>query len=211
MPELWKDLDGVVENGDRYKVSNYGNVWSDKSNKTLRPAKGGSGYLFVGFSKRGSTSVKQYDIHRLVAKAFLKQDDPDKSEVNHIDGDKLNNNLTNLEWVTRSENRKHAYRTGLRKPLPSTNSLKATESMCRPVVMIDQGSGKLLGVYQSANEVDRRGHFNRRTTITYQCRNNSMSTKNSFYFRYASDEQVVRAKESGIYYENPIFAKEESQ
>lgn len=211
MAEKWRDLAGIVANGEKYKVSDLGNVWSCKSRRLLTPAKTRNGYLFVSFSKRGCADVKSHRIHRLVALAFIENNDPTRDEVNHLDGDKENNCLTNLEWATPSENRKHAYSTGLRKPLPSTNMLKATESSCRPVIMSEQSSDKILGVYQSANEVERRGHFSKRTTITYQCRNKSMSTKNPFYFRYATDEQVAKAKEDGNYYENPIFAKEESQ
>jgi hypothetical protein len=54
-------------------------------------------------------------VHREVALAFLHKD-THKNEVNHKDGDKSNNNMTNLEWVTTSENQKHAISTGLKKP-----------------------------------------------------------------------------------------------
>lgn len=54
-------------------------------------------------------------VHRIVATYFC--DNPEhKPEVNHIDGNKSNNRASNLEWVTRSENERHAYRTGLAKP-----------------------------------------------------------------------------------------------
>ena len=57
---------------------------------------------------------KRYKIHRLVAETFIPNQE-DKREVNHKDGNKLNNRADNLEWATRSENQKHAYKIGLQK------------------------------------------------------------------------------------------------
>lgn len=58
---------------------------------------------------------KTYRAHRLVLMAFNPIDGMERLEVNHIDGNKSNNNLENLEWCTPSENQKHAFRTGLQK------------------------------------------------------------------------------------------------
>lgn len=70
-----------------------------------------AGYKKVPLCKNGQQ--KQYYIHRLLAQAFI--DNPDKKScINHIDGNKLNNDLTNLEWVNYSENAKHAFRIGLK-------------------------------------------------------------------------------------------------
>lgn len=70
-------------------------------------------YKKCGGYKAIRYNAKQYSVHRLVAEAFI--DNPNnKPEVNHIDGNKDNNNVSNLEWVTHSENIKHAWDTGLR-------------------------------------------------------------------------------------------------
>ena len=70
------------------------------------------GYLIIQLYKQGKRKTKA--IHRLVANAFI--DDPlNKPQVNHKDGNKQNNNISNLEWCTQSENNFHAYKMGLKK------------------------------------------------------------------------------------------------
>lgn len=111
--EIWKD---ILEFKGQYQVSNLGNVRSLIRNKILKPAKisnnriNSTGYYVVNLKG------KLYYIHRLVAETFIPN--PNKlPQVNHIDGNKLNNCIDNLEWCTNSENIKHAYRTGLMKGL----------------------------------------------------------------------------------------------
>jgi len=89
-----------------------GGVWSQKWNKTkkLKARIHPEGYLQVALMIDG----KRYEklVHRLVAEAFI--DNPEKKpQINHKDGNKMNNQATNLEWATPSENGKHAYMTGL--------------------------------------------------------------------------------------------------
>ncbi len=93
-----------------YQVSPDGRVFSLVTNKWLKPRNAGAGYQTVMLykNKRG----KNFYIHRLVAEAFLDVVDG-KDFVNHIDGDKTNNSVDNLEWVTRSENMLHANAIGL--------------------------------------------------------------------------------------------------
>jgi hypothetical protein len=94
-----------------YSVANDGRVWSSTSNKWLKPVMR-NGYCYVTLVK--NKVKKQYAIHRLVAEAFHKNPE-DKPQVNHIDGNKSNNCVDNLEWVTASENKQHAWATGLCK------------------------------------------------------------------------------------------------
>lgn len=68
------------------------------------------GYLRIGISYRGKK--RDFNIHRLVAICFVPNPD-NKPQVNHRDGNKLNNHASNLEWVTTQENRAHAFDTGL--------------------------------------------------------------------------------------------------
>lgn len=64
-------------------------------------------------------------IHRLIAQTFIPNSE-NKLEVNHIDGNKQNNNIENLEWCTKSENHKHAFKIGLCKP----NNIKGDDHSC---------------------------------------------------------------------------------
>lgn len=96
-----------------YKVSNTGKVLSIKSNKILslnRITK--DGYNYVALSK--NNKAKEFKIHRLVAIHFI-PNTKNKPTVNHIDGNKQNNSVENLEWATREENMQHAYDLGLKE------------------------------------------------------------------------------------------------
>lgn len=100
----------IIEDYPNYEVSNLGNVRNKKTGKVLKPDKTIKGYLRVNFLKDGK--LKHYLVHRLVATVFIPNPE-NKPQVNHIDGDKTNNQVENLEWNTYSENLKHAFRTGL--------------------------------------------------------------------------------------------------
>lgn len=118
--EIWKDIIGYE---GRYQISNKGNVktlqrsvigfdgkrHADVNEANLKQQLCGSGYLKVGLNN----PFKQFMIHRLVAIYFVTNPDG-KREVNHLDGNKLNNNDWNLKWVTPSENMRHCADNELR-------------------------------------------------------------------------------------------------
>lgn len=119
--EEWRPVAGYE---GRYFVSNYGRVKSymrkghfnercSEFAHLLRPRRSKNGYLSVQLCGSGISSHRTITIHRLVAAAFL--DLEDGMVVNHIDGDKANNHVSNLEVVTYTENSKHAIRTGLNR------------------------------------------------------------------------------------------------
>lgn len=110
--EEWK---AIAECNGEYYVSNHGRVKSLKFGKEriLKPAINSSGYWYI-FIFVKNQKPKFCMIHKLMAVAFI-PNTQNKKEVNHKDGNKLNNNLCNLEWVTHSENMKHAWDTGLFK------------------------------------------------------------------------------------------------
>ena len=115
MIKEWKPVVGYE---GLYEVSNMGRVKSLKRLRTkeriIAQFQNHRGYARVTLWK--DNSQKKYSVHRLVAEAFIPNPN-NLPEVNHIDGDKQNNHMDNLEWCTRSENILHAYRTGLEKSI----------------------------------------------------------------------------------------------
>lgn len=118
--EIWKDVKGYE---DSYQVSNMGRVKSKARNilnsiyvynhikeKILRQYMKNTGYLAVSFSKK--SQIKQLTVHELVGKTFI-ENPANKPQINHIDCNKLNNNVGNLEWNSAYENVRHSIVNGL--------------------------------------------------------------------------------------------------
>ena len=108
-PEL---VEGVELPGlNKYKIRENGDVYSKYEAKVLKPATTKKGYKQVSLTKDDGTTSSHL-IHQLVARAFINNVN-NAEQVNHIDGDKSNNNVSNLEWCTNAENNQHAWSTGL--------------------------------------------------------------------------------------------------
>jgi hypothetical protein len=97
----------------KYFITKEGLIFSSNSNKFLKLFYNPKGYQQVNLYGE-NCKYKTIYVHRLVAETFIDNIE-NKLEVNHIDGNKQNNNICNLEWCTRSENINHAYRIGLKK------------------------------------------------------------------------------------------------
>lgn len=113
--ELWasiSDFEGLYEISSLGKVKRVAPGRKTFVGKVLTPLRHSDGYQVVMLTKEGTHHTRY--VHRLVATAFLPHT-ANRSEVNHIDGDKTNPALANLEWVTESEQRAHAWRIGLQK------------------------------------------------------------------------------------------------
>ena len=102
--EEWKWIKGYE---NYYQVSNFGNIRNSRL-KIMKYFINNSGYYCIKLSKHNKSS--HFLVHRLVLETFTTKE-PNK-EVNHIDENKLNNHLSNLEWVTSKENKQHSIRTG---------------------------------------------------------------------------------------------------
>ena len=101
-----------------YEVSDLGNIRNKKTNRILKTKFNNCGYKQLKLSKNGIN--KMYSVHRIVAEAFIINIES-KPFVNHKNGNKSDNRVENLEWVTRSENDLHAYKLGLRKVIKNPN------------------------------------------------------------------------------------------
>ena len=119
MPELWlpvREHEGLYEVSDLGRVRSVerfvktkGNGKAKKSSKVIAPHKHSNGYPVVNLWQHNK-SKRQY-VHRLVAQCFVSGDQ--SLTVNHIDGDKWNNNAINLEWISKADNTRHQWSTGL--------------------------------------------------------------------------------------------------
>lgn len=160
--EQWRSVKGFVN----YEVNDHGDIRNKHTTKILSP-KIDRGYERVVLYDKGVRNMKQ--VHRIVAESFI--DNPDcKDEVNHINGNKHDNRVQNLEWCTRSDNMKHAYATGLKH---FSGGLEE-----RPVRVLETGQ-----VYKSIHECARQlncdqGHIS-------HCLSGQRQTHNKYHFEYA--------------------------
>ena len=103
----------IIPSFEKYEINVYGEVRNRTTKHILKPQKHSQGYLILRLSDSHNYTETVY-IHRLMGITFM--DNPNNySDINHIDGNKENNKLNNLEWCSRQENIKHAWRTGLSK------------------------------------------------------------------------------------------------
>lgn len=143
-----------IENHPNFLISIDGNVYNKSRKSFLTPRQTGS-YMSVVLD------TKHYCIHRLLATYFIDKPENynDKWIVNHKDGNKLNNNIENLEWLSASDNAQHAYDTGAR-------------STARPIIQKDL-DGNIVGEYINATHASRVLNFgyNVNSQILTACKN----------------------------------------
>ena len=159
MKEIWKD---IAEYEGVYQVSNLGGIRSlertvsfgsqvrtiPASIRKLKRKSGG--YLFVQLSK--NSNQKCFHVHRLVAYAFC-CGYADNAQVNHIDGNRENNKYTNLEWCSRSENQKHAYRQ-LKRKCYMTGRYGSLSNRAKPIIQLSL-NGEFIRNWDCAATVEK--------------------------------------------------------
>ena len=152
-----KDWKEIPETEGLYYIARCGSVYSTLTNK-YRKLNQKTWYKTVDMYVKGR--VLHRSIHRLLAILFI-PNPLNKPEVNHIDGNKLNNDLSNLEWVTSSENTLHSFRIGLQKPTKPQLGKKIGKTSKYRYVMRDRKrwkanlkhDGKLVCARNFSNEV----------------------------------------------------------
>jgi len=161
--EIYKDIVGYE---GIYKASTKGNIKSIYKRNgldiILKQAIDKGGYCIVTLCKDKKHLTKT--VHRLVALTFLEETD---IQVNHKDGNKQNNNVSNLEFVSAKQNINHAIKTGLLVP----NTTKIAEEKRKVVLQIDRITNETINIFESAHEAARITGFNR-GNISTCCRLN---------------------------------------
>lgn len=176
--EIWKD---IKEYEGLYQVSNFGRVKSLNYNRTqnekiLKPGNDCLGYYRVSLSKCGKAKTKA--IHRLVAETFI--DNPNRyNYINHIDCNKTNNNVENLEWCTQKHNVQEARRYNLReytKGKDNANSKKLGQYDLK---------GNLKKIWDCTMDIQRQLGF-KNCNISLNCQG-KRKTAYGFKWRYLDE------------------------
>ena len=173
----WRIIDGFPN----YSVSDCGKIRNNSTSKILACRKAGKGYLKVTLCQHYE-HIDKY-VHRLVAETFI-PNVHGKTEINHIDGDKTNNSVNNLEWATRHENMNHLYNvldsTDLRKRLGMSRK-GGQNTAARKVVRIEDGK-----VYSCITDAARDIGVHR-MCVSDVCRGVQKTTK-GYHYKYLDDK-----------------------
>lgn len=176
MKEIWKDIKGFE---GLYKISNKGRIYSLITNKIRKSYITKKGYLRTSLCLNGKN--KKFLVHQLVAQAFIPNPE-NKPQVNHIDCNKQNNCVNNLQWVTNRENFIHAEKNNLRINNLQNLIRHAIESR-KPVLQYDL-NGNIIKRFNSITETKKDGF--RIGDVCRVCKHNR-KTCGGYIWRYEED------------------------
>lgn len=187
MREVWKSIEGYE---DHYQVSNLGRIKSlyfknrhgvVYREKILKAGFNGK-YYQITLSNNGKT--KMYQVHRLVAMAFVKNDN-DYKIVNHVNCDKTDNRAINLEWCNQSHNIKEAYRLGQIKIYKGENSPYYNKpSKKRKKIMQLDKENNLIKIWECADLIEKELKIN--ASNIRGCCNNKRKTAGGYIWKYTN-------------------------
>lgn len=137
---------------------------------------------------------KTFKVHRLVAQVFLPNLE-NKEQVNHIDGNKENNNINNLEWCTQIENMTHSYKIGLRDKVKLAENMRILGKKSkgqqgyhtRSILQIDKNTDKILKEWRTILDASKELEISN-TTIQSACAGRS-KTAGGYKWRYKEEKQ----------------------
>jgi len=174
----------LINGTNHHTISGDGTVINTKTNYTKTQWVGKNGYYHIDIHEDGK--AKKIAVHRLLALHFIPNPD-NKRTVNHIDGNKLNNDLSNLEWATDAENVQHAYDTGLQK-YRRNHQLKDYEDMLTNRFFKGES---ITSISKSVN--------NNLTQLSYHLREAAERLHQlPKYEDMLKQQKAVRAKQAGI-------------
>ncbi len=173
--EIWKE----IEDFPNFEISNLGRLKKRSKGKWIlfKPVMDYPKYHIGIKTSDNKRKVKIFNIHRLVAKYFIENNNPEKIMVNHKDGNKLNYDISNLEWVTPSQNNIHAYKHGLNK-----RNKDGWGSNNRPIVGLHIITGVIRefgGVRVAERELDLAS-----ASVKEVCKGRSSHAKGWFFMYY---------------------------
>lgn len=170
----------ITDTGDVYSRQSYRNP--NGRIRKIKPSVVKNGYLRICLYDKNHKKHLCF-IHRLVAEAFV-PNLHNKYEVNHIDGNKQNNTVSNLEWVTRSENILHAYKVLGKKPnCPNINKLGKEST--RAVIVQQIKDNKVIAEFYGAREASRITGIHRNSI--YQCCQGKYKTGGGYIWKYKNN------------------------
>ena len=159
-----------------YQITSDGRVWSEKSQKFLKPKLRKDGYLNYTLSNNGN--VKTFFAHRLVALAFL----PNPNNlpcINHKDENPLNNNVNNLEWCDHTYNNNYGSHN---QKMADTKKKKGSTG--KAVIMCNKQTGEELQTFVSASDAARYCNHPNGASNILKCANQEKNYKTAFGYKW---------------------------
>lgn len=157
-----------IKDYPNYYVTKEGEVFSSKNKQWLKKYLKGGYYAVTLRNQEGQKTIR---VHKLVSDCYLPKIEG-KPQINHIDGNKLNNDISNLEWCTSSENQKHAYSLGLKK-FTNNEYRKQKVKDATSKIILDKSTGIFYESISDASRLLNKSRCHLRQMLTNKIFNNT--------------------------------------